>query len=142
MSRENRRKPRSGFLVEEGKQGGEPFRFEYLMHFPPAERRSLELLAKLLYFKENLLDEYFPVFKGSHNLAHLQAASLDLLSVARSLASVAAHLEGELSERERAASRLADRYAVKVASLATEIQTAMEGIVALRRNGRRREEGG
>lgn len=135
-----RRKLRSGFLLKEGEHGsGEPFRQEFLMQFPPAEQRSLKLLGKLLYFKEDLLDEHFPLFKGSHNLAHLHAASLDLLAVARSLASAAAFFEDELSHREQEAARLADKYAVKLARLAAEVLKAAEEVAALKKkNGGRK----
>jgi hypothetical protein len=130
-----RSKLHSGFLLKDDEHGSdEAFRQEFLMHFPRADQRSL----KLLYFKEDLLDEHFSLFKGSHNLAHLHAASLDLLAVAKSLASAAAFLEDELTVREQEAARLADRYAVKVARLAADVLKATEEVAALKKGGGRK----
>jgi hypothetical protein len=134
-----RSKLHSGFLLKDDEHGSdEAFRQEFLMHFPRADQRSLKLLGKLLYFKEDLLDEHFPLFKGSHNLAYLHAASLDLLAVAKSLASAAAFLEDELTHREQEAARLADRYAVKVARLAADVLKATEEVAALKKGGGRK----
>jgi hypothetical protein len=120
---------RSGYLLLEGQQAqSEPFRYSYTMKFPPAEQKALRLLARLLYFREDFEDRHFPVFRGSHNLAHLNAAAQDILSVARGLAAAAADIDGELSKREREAAKLADKYAVKAARLAAEIGKAIDGI--------------
>ncbi len=129
MARNGERKLRSAFLTEnpEG-DGDDPFRHSFLMQFPPADRRALLVLARLLHFKEDLEDAHFPTYRRSHNLAHLRAAALDMDSVARSLAFAADLAKEELSERELAAARLADRYAVKAARLAREIDEAIAGI--------------
>ena len=122
-------KQRSGFLAKEGEKGSDrPFRHNYLMRFPPSEQRALRLLADLLYYKEDFEDRHFPHWRGSHNLAELHAAAEDLHSVARSLAVCAKYIDNELSERERRASRQADRFAVRVARLADEISRAIDEI--------------
>jgi len=112
---------RSGFLLAEAQaenRGDEPFRHNFTMRFPPRDRRALHLLAGLLYYKEDLHDENFPRFRGSHNLAEFRAAALDLLSIARSLADIASWwAEEETSKRELAASAAADRFAMKLARL-------------------------
>jgi hypothetical protein len=135
--REAKRRLRSAFLTnqEGGKGSDAPFRHNYLMRFPVAEQRALRLLAGLLYFKEDFEDRHFPVFRGSHNLAELRAAAEDLLSVARSLAVCAAYVDEELSERERQASRQADRFAVRAARLADEIGRAIDEIAPRKQRG-------
>ena len=110
-------------------------RYSYTMKFPPAEEKALKLLAKLLYFREDYRDSHFPLFRGLHNLAHLDAAAQDVLSVARTLAAVAADIDGELSKREREAAKLADRYAVKAARLAAEIRKAIDEIAPRMKRG-------
>lgn len=120
---------RSEFLLKESRgKGSEPFRHNYTMQFPAREQRALAVLASLLLFKEDYFDEYFPLFRGSHNLAHVQAAILDLHSVAKALACVAANVDHEMSSREFKAALLADRYALRVARLAAELRTAMDEI--------------
>jgi hypothetical protein len=127
------KKPRKPPLRSRSLLGGEkpfvsdaPFRHNFTMQFPLREQRALQLLAKMLFFKEDLLNEHFPLFRGSHNLAHVRAAILDFLAIARSLANVAAFRDTELSSRERAAAELADRFAVKAARLAAEMSGAMD----------------
>jgi hypothetical protein len=109
-------------------EGGEPFRHDYLMRFPPYQRKALLLLAKLLYAQENWKDEHFPLFRGSHSLALVNAAAADLRSIARSLALFASELQrpevigdGELTGHE-----LADRFAVRIDRLAKEIDLAID----------------
>jgi hypothetical protein len=126
---------RSGFLLasQPGYRNDEPFRHNFTMRFPLHQQRALHVLAELLHYKEDLLDEHFPLFRGSHNLAELRAAALDLLSIARSLAEVAACWDEETSKRELLASAAADRFAVKLARLAREIEAAMDEIAPPRR---------
>jgi hypothetical protein len=136
MSQRKATTQRSGFLLQdEGQTQNEPFRYSYTMKFPPAEQKALKLLAKLLYFREDYRDSHFPLFRGFHNLAHLDAAAQDVLSVARTLAAVAADVDGELSKREREAAKLADRYAVKAARLAAEIRKAIDEIAPRMKRG-------
>lgn len=121
---------RSAHLVADWQPGerGEPFRQDYLMWFPPYQRKSLKLLAELLYTREAYKDEHFPLFRGSHGLAHVNAAAAELHSIARSLALFASELQqpegivaSELPGRE-----LADRFAVRIDRLAQEIDLAID----------------
>lgn len=134
-------KIRSRFLLGDnpGFRDYEPFRQNFIMQFPPREQRALHLLAEMLHYKEDLVDEHLPLFRGSHNLAELRAAALDLQSIARSLAAMAACIEEEISEREVKASVIADRFAVKIARIAREIEAAMDEITPPRRQERRAE---
>jgi hypothetical protein len=133
--RPRRLRIRSGFLVagEAAFRSDEPFRHNFTMKFPPYQQRALHLLAELLYEREDFEDEHFPIFRGSYNLAELHAATLDVLSIARSLAKTAARWEEETSKREISASAAADRFAVKLARLAREIEAAIDEIAPRRK---------
>jgi hypothetical protein len=121
---------RSAHLVADWQpgEGGEPFRQDYLMQFPPYQRKALLLLAKLLYAREDLKDEHFPLFRGSHSLAIVNAAAADLRSIARSLALFASELQEpeSIGASELPGRELADRFAVKIARLANEIDLAID----------------
>lgn len=106
------------------------------MQFPLRDQRALHLLAKLLNYKEDFCDEHCPQFRGSCNLAELRAAALDLASIARRLAEVAAFEEDETSKRELLASAAADRFAVKLVRLAREIEAAMDEIAPPRQGSK------
>ena len=133
-----KRSIRSGFLLtgQPGYRNDEPFRHSFTMQFPLRDQRALHLLAKLLHYKEDLCDEHCPQFRGSCNLAELRAASLDLQSIARRLAEVAAFGEEETSKRELLASAAADRFAVKLVRLAREIEAAMDEIAPPRQGSK------
>jgi hypothetical protein len=127
------RRLRSAYLAEWDEFADPPFRQNFLMRFPPKDRNALKLLAKLLFFKEDFEGDYFPVLGGSHNLVHLQAAAMDMLSIARSLAYLAKEaIDEDLSQREVEAAKLADRYAVKAARLAEEILAARDKLAPRR----------
>jgi hypothetical protein len=139
---------RSAYLVVEGSEiyGNPPFRQNFLMLFPPRDQRALRHLAKLIYFKENFEDEHLPMVRGSHNLAQLQAAAVDLMAIAQSLAYVAedaADQDQEWSKLDVEAAKLADRFAVRAARLAREILAAGDELAPprLRRSRTAEQEG-
>jgi len=137
-----RRRLRSRFLLKPGEFEDEPFRQSYIMHFPPAEQKMLRLLGRLLYYKEDLQDRYCPVYKGSHNLAHLHAAMADLRSVAKTLAEAAEAGLEDSSRLEMDVAPWLDAFAVKIARLAAEIEKAIETLVLNRpsRSSRKKSE--
>jgi hypothetical protein len=122
---------RSAYLIADRRQvyGDPPFRQNFLMGFPPRDQRALRHLAKLLYFKEDLDDEHLPMVRGSHNLAQLQAAAVDLMAIAQSLAYVAEDAgdqDQDWSKLDVEAAKFADRFAVRAARLAKEILAAQD----------------
>jgi hypothetical protein len=107
-----------------------------MMLFPPNQRKALLLLARLLYAREGFKDEHFPLFRGSHSLAVVKAASADLHSVARSLALFASDL-AERPAREWPGARLADRFALKISRLAHQIELAIDDCRPPKKRGSR-----
>jgi len=69
----------------------------------------------------------------------IRAAALDLQSIARNLAEIAACWDAETSKRELLASAAADRFAVKLARLAREIEAVMDEIAPPRSAAKRIE---
>src|SRR6185295_18908604 len=103
---------------------------DYLIFFPPYQRKVLLLLAKMLYAREALKDEHFPLFRGSHSLALVNAAAADLRSIARSLALFASELQQSeaIEASELPGRQLADRVALRIARLAKQIDLAIDAL--------------